>query len=389
VVSGKPPEKKPKVEIQKPKRPTPNIPAFEPQKQAEQAFAPQQSKNVNSPAANPDNDLTEDEREDIELARWADRNHPGTEKKMRDFIAKRRLFISEKVKEEGRDYRPSRDHDYREWLEENNPLPANQRRKWERQKDREDLKHEFEQGRSKTEAQLKRELEALRLKPEIEKKRTKFRDDLEAALPVTLKEIFPEIEAADEAVSEMRPMLEPIAERYASLAETFLMLNSGAESYDYRNGSHAFISEFIDGQARYFETHAAVENLFRDGKRFVRPDVMPQVPKDQAHKYWTFTEQDIVDVLSEKSKMETRKTLQEKRMEWERFQKFNRKPETPDGKSKPNGDTRKRVADKMKNKPPEDLGVSAETSQSPGAAGVSEHQAEVPSFLGLLNDIGR
>lgn len=379
------PPAKPTVEVRKKPAPTPDIPAFEPEKR--EAPKPHEPE-VKKPAGN-EVELMPDERDEVEIAQWAEKLSPGIEKKVRDFIQKRREFVAEKVKEEGRGYRPTRDSDYQDWLEENNPLPTSQRRKWERQKDREELKQEFEKGSQKTQAELKRELEALKLKPGVEKKGLKFRQDLETSLPETLKEVFPEIEDAASAMADMRPFVDPITERYSAMAETFLMLNAGAIDFDAQNRAHAYIDDFIDKQSRFFEANGGA-NLFRDGKRFVRRDLWPQVPKEKQHLYWTFTEADIVDVFAEKSKMETKETLQSERKKWEIMNARLGKKAEPDGKGKPNGKGKEKPpAEKSKVEDDEDLGVKAEVSGSPGAGKITDQTVTPPSFFQLQQSHGR
>jgi len=372
----------PKVTIRKKEQRLPDIQPFTPEKKTVDpttAFQEQQQQQPPPAPAEP-TDLMDDEREELELARFAEAEKPGSYQSALDFILKRREFIKQRIADEGRGYRPSQDPEYREWVEENAPLKPAQRKQLERRKIQDELRKEFEQANQKRDEALRREIEALRKKPEIEKKSSQFRQAAESSLSTAFKEVFPEIDDADQAAEAIRPIIAPVVDQYSGVVESFLELNGGIVPFNQHDPTHNFISRFIDEQARFFEAHGGT-SLFRDGRRFVRPDLISQVPKEQQHLYWTFSESDIVDVFAEKSRMETRRILENEKKKWEKFQKIAPKRKKEDGKRVPSGERAPLVS------PPssEDLGPSAETSLSPGASGGSEQEASSPSFLSFLN----
>lgn len=375
------PSAAPKVTIRKKEQRLPDIQPFTPEKRAvEPAAALPGQQQPPPPAPAEPTDLMDDEREELELARFAENEKPGAYQSALDFILKRREFVKLRMADEGRGYRPSQDPEYREWLEENAPFKPAQRKQLERRKIQDELRKEFEQANQKRDEALRREIEALRKKPEIERKSSRFRQAAESSLSTAFKEVFPEVDEAGQVAEELRPIVAPVVEQYAGVVESFLELNGGIAPFNPSDPTHNFISRFIDEQARFFEANGGA-NLFRDGRRFVRPDLISQVPKEQQHLYWTFTESDIVAVFAEKSRMEARRILENEKKKWEKFQKIAPKGKKEDGKRAPSGERTQSAS----RPPSEDLGPSAETSLSPGAGGGSQQDAPPSSFLAFLN----
>ena len=77
---------------------------------------------------------------------------------------------------------------------------------------------------------------------------------------------------------------------------TFLKISNGLETFNPDNAVHATISNFIDDQAGIFLEKGGDKRV-RDGKNFVARKDFNALPEGKRKKYWTFSDQEIIDMV--------------------------------------------------------------------------------------------
>lgn len=277
--------KKKKVEVKAPEIETPKLP--EPEKKPEPAALPE--------------DLTDEEREEIEIARFAAEYNPtkysGLESKVTGFIKKHNEYLDAKMAADP-DFvaDPSENSEYKRWLETNKPDISRSERR--------DLEKKFLIHQAKKEASEEAEakirevndrIREIETRPKIAKAVTEFSEAVTSLMPEDIAEA---VRAG--TLEEDLPMEAPTVRMYLDLstkaANEFLNLTNGVTKYDQSNQVHTWLGQFIHEQSTIFLKGG--KNLEKDGKSFLPRGEFNALPASKQKQHWTFTDTDILNMLA-------------------------------------------------------------------------------------------
>ena len=274
--------------------------------------------------------LGEDQREAIELARYAGKAMPdkygNMAKRMVDYLKKVDWYIEAKRKEDP-DWDPESDEGYSAFIGENQPnYHPGDRKKIERQQILEEVSGDVERKFKPRLDEAERINKVQQLKPEIDK----AVDSYEAAIaqrfiPDDKSPFYPVFKAAadkdptysEEAWKEAKsvdPLATTIARQYIGqakmLGREYLELVSGMTSeitYDPKRPPTDPSNQKAMVQQRLFGFIAQQERIFSEqggdmrtvnGRTFVSRAELTQMPESERRKHWTLGHEDVLDMLA-------------------------------------------------------------------------------------------
>lgn len=312
------PEPAPKKKVtvtRKPEEPKPDVPSVE--EIVRRTMEAQKKPAEPAPAAVPTpelDDLNEDEREELELAKFAEQKDPtkyaGLAAKLTDFYKKQSEFLA-KAQQEDPDYDPASDPKFKKFLSQNEPKfsPSEKRRLWV-QKETESA---VTAAVSKVKQELGTELETTRAqlreiqeKPRLVEQVGKFKQQLFSGVEDEAFKAFVEKgEAAAEDFPIEAEVLAQTQQDTTLVVEEFLALRNRLKAFDAANPAHAKINGFIVSQGDAFEKLGG-KHYIRDGKQFVHPAKWNPA---LAATHWTFSNEDVVAALRVEAQREAKKRI--------------------------------------------------------------------------------
>lgn len=247
--------------------------------------------------------MSEEEREEYELARYAEATVPDKHKG----LAAKTLDYFKQVADWTNANPDADEDDFNEFIGKIKPQwdPGERRRL------------EIRKVKEETEARLRAEMdEKIRqteLKPVVQRQVESFRDRLlTQKLPDNLEPINAKV-AADvkaflqqpnqEAYAELletHPLEAPTLVESALNAEAFLRIANGLDSFNAENGRHLWLAEFLAKQGEILEK-APDEKRIRQGREFLsrhKYAVLQEKNPAEAAKYWSFTDNEVADMIA-------------------------------------------------------------------------------------------
>lgn len=297
--------------------------------------APAQPSKPAEPAGTPDPDaayieaLTEEQRDEVELARYAAKAMPDKygqmAKRTVDYLKKVDEFISTKQKEDP-NWKPEEDEEFDDFIRENRPTyQPGDKRKLERSWIAADVTKEVESKFQPKIEQAERAARVHEIKPELEKATESYRQTVVQALAPDDKSPFHGVVAkaiegglTEEAWKEAKkvdPLVvnvtRPIVERAVAMGKTVLELVSGiGQQVPYNPAlspnhvqnmealKQAQLFQFIDTQEQLFNQSGG--NLkVANGKMFLPRREFYKLPEQEQAKHWTLTPTDILGMLAD------------------------------------------------------------------------------------------
>lgn len=260
--------------------------------------------------AKPDDaDLTPEEKDELELATFAESRDPskkGLTDKLRAFYKANKEYIEKataKASEEGEDYDPTRDPAYKKFLQANEPkLSALDRKQLFKEKiaseAREAALKEAEAKFSPKFSELERKTRELEHRPVIESRVNSFIDEVAVGMPEEVVKFYNENGQDVEKTRAEFPLEFEIITKHlngaTTLAKELLEVRNGLKAFEpEKNDRHRFLRDFVNQQGDVFE-RAAREHHVRDGKTFVHPS---KFRPELADKHWTFSNDDVLAML--------------------------------------------------------------------------------------------
>ena len=249
--------------------------------------------------------LPEENRETIELLKWASEKHPefkGKDQEQVQYLKRLDEFLKTNPEPES----------VEEFRARNKPqLSEAAVRRLARERLKEEVKREAleesKQEMSTELAELRKKQRELEIKPLLEQASKEFRTRFTAEstkLPEGVERIKPEV--ASEILSmpieqamEKHRLEAPILHYHAKLADDFLAMSHGQKEFDAGNPDHQFLNKFIFHQENVLLRNPATQ--MRGGKQFL-PTVqyMKLYQQDAAGteaKYWMFSNDEIREML--------------------------------------------------------------------------------------------
>lgn len=278
------------------------------------------------PAVNPDDvDLLPQEREELELLDFAEENMKGDKfkgvgKKMRKFFKAHREYIAEKV-EEDPDWEPDpkEDEKYGRWLKKNRPdLSDRDIRSIERAIDR---KEAVDEARKEFQP-VYDELHKLKTEPLVAKKTKAFADDAASLAPADMAEL---VKDGIGKIAEEYPMehevISEISKGATQYVREYLDVFHQIKPFDSNNPTHTGLSKFIEDSGAAFEAKGGTARV-RDGKSFVSLSKFNALSaKGQGAAYWTFSDDDVVNLIKDATKTQISAKIAEERKRMEVYMK--------------------------------------------------------------------
>ena len=249
--------------------------------------------------AAPLDDFSEEEREEFEIAKYAEAKDPkraGLAQQVVDATKARREFIA-KARSADADYEPDSDPEFRKLVAATEPKlsSAEKRRLFvQRETDAAEeraytrVKAEMEAKHQGTQSQLREITERPKLAKKIEEVSADMFSDEEDP-------VFKAFVAKPETAAEDYPLeaeiLSGIKRETEHAASEYLAVRSGLKAYN--PTEHAEINNFVVTQADLFEKHGG-KALVRDGKAFIHP---AKWRPEHAATHWTFSEDDVLGAM--------------------------------------------------------------------------------------------
>lgn len=358
------------------------------------------------PADDPDADfvetLDEDQKEAVELARFAAKAMPdkygNMPKRTVEYLKKVDSYIDDKRKEDP-DWDPEQDSGFASFIEENRPTyQSGDRRKLERQQIADQVRADVEKEfKPKIEA-TERAAKVQEMKPEIEKAVESYEAAIaQRFIPDEKSPFFAAFKAASDkdptykeeawtAARAVDPLATTVARNFMSqakqLGREYLELVSGVAqqaAYDPRQpmtspaNQRAIMQQrlfgFIDQQEQVFAQNGGDMRTV-NGKTFVSRRELEAMPPAERAKHWTLGHEDVLDMLAVAAAAQATKALADevKRREEEGYVKNGKHAPTKKEDTTPAPASRKEESPK------------ATVTPSPGAANLPPPPSQATVF---------
>ena len=310
-------------------------------------------------------DYLPEQREEIELARYAESSNPkkykGMEKKLVKFYSDLDTYI-DKSDEEDRTF-DENDEEFMQWVKKNKPTVSRvEQRRLERQMIKDEALTEARSEFESKNKELEEKIRQVSDKPKAEKEFTRYEKLLSEDGP----------EEGDELAESIYENEMADAKR---VGEEYLDLFYGLKTYDEKNTLHSWIIDFVTQQSEAFSKHGG-DHLSKtvDGvkKSFVPPSEYGNV---DANKHWTFTSSDIMDIMGNYFQTRAKDSV---KSEEERLGKM--------GFTRQSG--KKSQSRAKKEEPKATTSPKATQSSSPGTATTDGVQEEPSPGEDILNRLG-
>ena len=254
---------------------------------------------------NPEDSLLEDQREELEVARIAEKAHPdkykGLSDKLLGYYSKLEDYITDGVKENPERSFDEDDMDYQDWVSRNRPRFTDKDRAKAEQLRTEN--RAYERARQEVTAEvskLEKRQKALELKPKIDDQIDKFGKSIlqngdSDAVKAIAKKGF---DATADSPPLESAVFKDTVERAKGLAGEYLGFANGLSEFDYNNPTHKWLLEFINHNGEWFEANGG-EARNKSGKSFVNRAKYAELhAAGKSGSYWTFDHDDILHLLS-------------------------------------------------------------------------------------------
>jgi hypothetical protein len=248
-------------------------------------------------------DLLPEEKERYELAKWASQNMPdqkGLDKQYLDYFKKQKAFI-DKNQDYGDDFAQS--SEWKQFQEKNRPKVNV--REIERKKIVNEATEEAKKAYQPKIAEQERELFKIRQEPVVQQKIQEAKKVFNQVVPEEVKNNFDEY-------AKNNPMESGIiggtVKNAFTMVEEFLNVMNGLKQVDNNDPVQKAVNDFIKAEQDRFINSGKTR---RNGKTFVRMERFRNVPAAQKEKYYTFTEEDVVNLLSLRAKEQIDKKIKQ------------------------------------------------------------------------------
>lgn len=241
--------------------------------------------------------LTEDQREELEIAKHHDRvNKTNLYQQHIDYYKK-----VDEFSEKNPDVDPNSEQ-FQKFTQDNRPKwSAPQRRASERSMIEERAKQAALEEARKERAPLEIEVAKMKSEPVL----LKAREDIVKAmsqtedgkdLPVIEKEVAEKIlSMSPQQALEEHPIKAKIVIGTNNAVRSYINIVSGIEGFNpERNGVHGWLAVFLKREGAAMKQRPESETVV-NGKRFLPIDEYARLSEDEVGNYWTFSQQQVVD----------------------------------------------------------------------------------------------
>ena len=308
-------------------------------------------------------DITADERDELDLYKFAESKDPakkGLHAKALKFVADNKKFLEKRLEEEGDDYDPAKDPQYKKFLDTNEPkLSQTEKRRFMIQRETAGLKEEaYERARSELMPEIeatKKKLLEIEENPKIHSRLSSYSDELASVMPEEVVTYWKQNNKDFAKMKAQFPIEHDAVVASVSgaikVAQEFLKMRSGLTDFKQSSPEHDYMLKFVDSQAKVFDSRGGDARV-RDGKQFAHPY---QMKPGMERTHWTFDNEDILGMLKYQAAREANARI---KAEYGRIDQAN--------------DARKRRSSTQKGaEPAESISPSISSASSPGASQAS------------------
>jgi hypothetical protein len=241
--------------------------------------------------------LLDEEKDQLEIARFAERANPG---KYKGYAEKTAKFLRDHAaKTEAEDFDPDSD-EYKAWLAKERPAMSNTEiRILERERGAETAREEARKHSNEVLDKTFRAMEAPAVKRDAD---AYFNKASTEVLPDEVAKVFKESPAK---AREQYPLEYEIVEKALDshtnvVEEMFLLTRSNPDTgrtlkaFDEANPLHMQALKLVNDTDAAFKRSGGAD-LVRNGRRFLPRTELARVPAADRGKYWTFTSKEIAD----------------------------------------------------------------------------------------------
>jgi len=256
-------------------------------------------------------DLTEDELYEVDLAKFAERTNPakytGRAKAVVKYIRDHRK-VAQELSSEDPDGDIASNPKYQRFVKSSRPeFTAGERNRLTLTKIKEEAKRELQaEMEEKYVRPMEQDLRQQKAKPAIQKTVEEFTSQVAAQMPT---------EEDDPIVQEVTGYIKGQAKL---AAEEFLSLSSSIKPFDSKNQVHTFLADFIENQGQQLVASKS-PYLKRGNQTFLpRAQFNSLAPAERA-KHFTFTDEDVLQMLVVNARTITDHAIKEKREYFEKL----------------------------------------------------------------------
>ena len=257
------------------------------------------------PEPEPDVEFSEEERDMLETARVAE----GVDPKFKGYAGKLDKFyrahadFMKKKRGEDPEFDFSEDNpEYSAWLVANRPpaIPQHELRKIERER----IRQEISSDADAKVAQVREELRRRDEEPKIRDRSQRFMtDSFKESLPDEVAALLKEkgVAAARAEYPYEFHIVSEVAKQASGMMSEFLSLTSGikkfnADQHTDEGKMHKSIIDWIDQECDDFATNGGPYRIREGGQTFLGRTKFYSLPAAQRTKYWTFSDDDLIEI---------------------------------------------------------------------------------------------
>lgn len=253
--------------------------------------------------------LSEAQREELELARYAESKHPEMKGKANEVLAYFKKVDEFALKHP--DLTPESD-EFKQFVANNQPKFSN-RRALEVSRIKDQAVDEAAQKlRKETDdklAEIRRKTYELETRPKVEKAVKEFEEALTSgqyAVPEGVSDIGNEVAKRikevgyDKALKEY-PVEAPLIKQSMAAAQEYLNIMNGLATVDFNNPTHSWLADFVEQQGNFFAQNAKPAQKVVDGRTFLPRAQFSELARTnpkEATRHWTFTDAQILEMIA-------------------------------------------------------------------------------------------
>ena len=268
-------------------------------------------------------ELIDSEREFYDMAKFAEANmgQRGMSKQYLDFFKKHKEYL-EKRRTEDPHFDASEDEQYQRFIGESSPRGLDVKKVREEML----LKRAEERAMSRLRPQveqLQQQLYVNKVQPQVEAAQQRFLSETsDIAVP---EDLLPKLkEGGAEKLKAENPLefdiINAILANTQTIANEFISMAAGLSKWDEGNHVHQAIDTYIDKRQSDFIAQGTSATK-KDGKDFMRRENFYNLTESEQQKYWTWSNDDILQFMKSDTKEQVAQHIQAKRDELSAYMK--------------------------------------------------------------------
>lgn len=260
------------------------------------------------------NELLPEEKQHLEVVRRvAKRTGNGEDARLVDFFKKNKGYIEKRLQDEP-DIDLSDDPDYQSFVARNRPdISAQDLREAEMDMVAERAEHAAYKKLAPRIAAQEREAAVAKILPEVNARKEKAKAAVSSIIPEDIAKSIQESGA--ENVQKTMPfeyeIIDTAITNAATYAQKLIDVTSGVERYDPQNKAHTELSDWIRQEEEVFIQTGQTKD--QSGRPFMRRERWLSLPQQQRDKYWTWGEDQLIQIMYARAKESMDQALQQHR----------------------------------------------------------------------------